>query len=471
MTKPCFLTALALCLSVPLAAQAPTAFVHARILTMTDAGTIEDGTILVRDGRIEAVGAGVKVPPGARVVDVAGGTVMPGLVHAWSEAGLGGNRGAPAPASQGGRRGGGRATPGGSSGGGNAQVAAARKIADQIYDRQDIFGDLLRAGVTTLVVHPDGTGFPGQAAELAPNVGPDVALTLRDEAYVVVSPAPGPRAGKAIKEALDKAQKALEERKKPKEEPKTEEKPAEGAKPAEAKPEGEAKPAEGEKKEGPAPEGKEGEKPKTEEKPAEAPKPPEKKPEPPKDPNIEVLADMLDGKRRAFLKLSSAMDVQHYRSFVGEDGLKSAAVVAERLDPRTGLLSLEAEWLKKAAPIVLTPPAMTQLPNTRTLVHPVKDLADAGLEIGFLIPDNPNAVRAMRFDVMELVRCGMPADAALRALTAVPAKALGLEGQVGSIATGRRADFLVFTGDPLDPVSDLRSVYLAGHEVESHNPR
>ncbi|MEY2983088.1 MAG: hypothetical protein RL562_3315, partial [Planctomycetota bacterium] len=277
MTKPCFLTALALCLSVPLAAQAPTAFVHARILTMTDAGTIEDGTILVRDGRIEAVGAGVKVPPGARVVDVAGGTVMPGLVHAWSEAGLGGNRGAPAPASQGGRRGGGRATPGGSSGGGNAQVAAARKIADQIYDRQDIFGDLLRAGVTTLVVHPDGTGFPGQAAELAPNVGPDVALTLRDEAYVVVSPAPGPRAGKAIKEALDKAQKALEERKKPKEEPKTEEKPAEGAKPAEAKPEGEAKPAEGEKKEGPAPEGKEGEKPKTEEKPAEAPKPPEKK--------------------------------------------------------------------------------------------------------------------------------------------------------------------------------------------------
>lgn len=472
MTKRCFLTALALCLSVPLAAQAPTAFVHARILTMTDAGTIEDGTILVRDGRIEAVGADVKVPPGARVVDVAGGTVMPGLVHAWSEAGLGGgNRGAGAPSFQGGRRGGGRPTRGGSGGGGNVQVMAARKIADQIYDRQDVFGELLAAGVTTLIVHPDGTGFPGQAAELAPNVGPDVALTVRDEAYVVVSPAPGPRAGKAIKEALDKAQKALEERKKPKEEPKPEEKPEGGEKPAEQKAEGEAKPAEGEKKEGPAPEGKEGEKPKAEEKPAEAPKPAEKKPEPPKDPNIEVLADVLDGKRKAFLKLSTAMDVQHYRSFVGDEPMKSAAIVAERLDPRTGLLSLEGEWLKKAAPIVLTPPAMAQVPNTRTLVHPVKDLADAGLQIGFLIPDSADGVRSMRFDLMELVRCGLPADTALRALTAVPAEALGLEDQVGSIAEGRRADLLVFTGDPLDPVSDLRSVYLAGHEVESHKTR
>lgn len=472
MTKRCFLTALALCLSVPLAAQAPTAFVHARILTMTDAGTIEDGTILVRDGRIEAVGADVKVPPGAHVVDVAGGTVMPGLVHAWSKAGLGGGGGGAAPSFPGGRRGG-RPTrvPSGGGGGGNAQVQAARKIADQIYDRQDIFGELLRAGVTTLVVHPDGTGFPGQAAELAPNVGPDVALAVRDEAYVVVSPAPGPRAGKAIKDALEKAQKALEERKKPKEEPKPEEKPAEGDKPAEQKPEGEAKPAEGEKKEGPAPEGKEGEKPKTEEKPAEAPKPQEKKPEPPKDPNIEVIADVLDGQRKAFLTLGSAMDVQHYRSFVGDEPMKSAAVVAERLDPRTGLLSLEAEWLKKAAPIVLTPPAMTQVPNTRTLVHPIKDLADAGLQIGFLLPDSANGVRSMRFDVMELVRCGLPADAALRAMTVVPAQALGIQDKVGSIAEGRRADLLVFTGDPLDPVSDLRSVYLAGHEVESHNPR
>ncbi|MDA1221935.1 MAG: amidohydrolase family protein, partial [Planctomycetota bacterium] len=294
---------------------------------------------------------------------------------------------------------------------------------------------------------------------------------VRDEAYVVVSPAPGPRAGKAIKDALDKAQKALEERKKPKEEPKPEEKPAEGDKPAEQKPEGEAKPAEGEKKEGPAPEGKEGEKPKTEEKPAEAPKPQEKKPEPPKDPNIEVIADVLDGQRRAFLTLGSAMDVQHYRSFVGDEPMKSAAVVAERLDPRTGLLSLEAEWLKKAAPIVLTPPAMTQVPNTRTLAHPIKDLADAGLQIGFLLPDSANGVRSMRFDVMELVRCGLPADAALRAMTVVPAQALGIQDKVGSIAEGRRADLLVFTGDPLDPVSDLRSVYLAGHEVESHNPR
>jgi Tol biopolymer transport system component len=66
----------------------------ARIITMGDAGTrktgvIENGTIIVRDNRIEAVGPGgsVKVPAGARVIDVAGKTIMPGLIdihaHIW----------------------------------------------------------------------------------------------------------------------------------------------------------------------------------------------------------------------------------------------------------------------------------------------------------------------------------------------------------------------------------------------------
>ncbi len=60
------------------------AFTNARIITMADddGGIIENGTVLVRDNRIVAVGANVVVPAGAQTVDVTGKTIIPGLVDA-----------------------------------------------------------------------------------------------------------------------------------------------------------------------------------------------------------------------------------------------------------------------------------------------------------------------------------------------------------------------------------------------------
>jgi imidazolonepropionase-like amidohydrolase len=53
------------------------------ILTMTK-GTISGGTVLIRDGKIAAVGADVQVPPGAEVVDATGKFVTPGIIDAHS---------------------------------------------------------------------------------------------------------------------------------------------------------------------------------------------------------------------------------------------------------------------------------------------------------------------------------------------------------------------------------------------------
>ncbi len=64
--------------------------------------------------------------------------------------------------------------------------------------------------------------------------------------------------------------------------------------------------------------------------------------------------------------------------------------------------------------------------------------------------------------MMELVRYGLPRDVALRGVTLVPAKALGVEDQVGSLRAGKSADLLLFSGDPLDPVSALVSVWHKG---------
>lgn len=54
------------------------------IITVGPQGTIANGTLLVRDGRIVAVGRDVAVPAGARVIDATGRYVIPGIIDAHS---------------------------------------------------------------------------------------------------------------------------------------------------------------------------------------------------------------------------------------------------------------------------------------------------------------------------------------------------------------------------------------------------
>ena len=59
------------------------AFTGARILDGTGKASIERGTIVVRDGRIEQVGPArrIRIPKGAERIDLAGKTIVPGLVN------------------------------------------------------------------------------------------------------------------------------------------------------------------------------------------------------------------------------------------------------------------------------------------------------------------------------------------------------------------------------------------------------
>jgi imidazolonepropionase-like amidohydrolase len=90
--------ALALCAAAPLAAQAPAltpavrpfvsvdapvvALTHVRVVDGTGAPARDDQTVILRDGRIEAIGpsASTRAPRGARVMELRGHTVIPGLV-------------------------------------------------------------------------------------------------------------------------------------------------------------------------------------------------------------------------------------------------------------------------------------------------------------------------------------------------------------------------------------------------------
>src|SRR5215470_3573735 len=67
-------------------AQAPTgtvvALTGARVIDGTGAAPVEGATIVVSDGRIQAVGKNLSIPAGATRVDMSGKTITPGIINA-----------------------------------------------------------------------------------------------------------------------------------------------------------------------------------------------------------------------------------------------------------------------------------------------------------------------------------------------------------------------------------------------------
>ncbi|HJX86438.1 MAG TPA: hypothetical protein VJ277_02655, partial [Gemmatimonadales bacterium] len=49
---------------------------------------LDSATVILRDGRIAAIGRGIAIPPDATVVDAKGKWVTPGLIHAGSSLGI-----------------------------------------------------------------------------------------------------------------------------------------------------------------------------------------------------------------------------------------------------------------------------------------------------------------------------------------------------------------------------------------------
>src|SRR5215510_5724622 len=141
------------------------------VVTVTGA-TIQKGTVIIRNGLIEAVGADIPIPGDARVVDATGMTVYPGLIDAYTNIGLGAT--APTPA-QGGR-GGGQPAPPVPAIPALASASAAQPTptpsgqspelmaSDQLKVAAETFDQQRSAGITTALVAPREGIYQGQSA-------------------------------------------------------------------------------------------------------------------------------------------------------------------------------------------------------------------------------------------------------------------------------------------------------------------
>src|SRR5688572_29390908 len=140
----------ALVLSIPTTAHSQTIAITGGRVHPVSGPVIENGTVLIRDGKIAAVGANVSVPAGATRIDASGKWVTPGLVNALTGLGVSEIGQVQATVDRGAR--------------GDNAIAAAFPVWEGVNPASTMLAPARNDGVTSVVIVPTGGLVAGQAA-------------------------------------------------------------------------------------------------------------------------------------------------------------------------------------------------------------------------------------------------------------------------------------------------------------------
>ncbi len=75
-------------------------------------------------------------------------------------------------------------------------------------------------------------------------------------------------------------------------------------------------------------------------------------------------------------------------------------------------------------------------------------------------------VRNLPYHAATAAAYGLPVEEALRAITLSPAEILGVENRVGSLEAGKHATLFVASGDPLETATQVEQAWIQGREVD-----
>jgi imidazolonepropionase-like amidohydrolase len=100
--------------------------------------------------------------------------------------------------------------------------------------------------------------------------------------------------------------------------------------------------------------------------------------------------------------------------------------------------------------------------DRREILETPAKLAKGGVPFAFITDAPVTAEEHLRVTAAFAVKYGLDREVALKALTTVPAGILGLSKDCGSLAEGKAADVVVWSGDPLSLASDVELVIVDG---------
>lgn len=177
----------------------------------------------------------------------------------------------------------------------------------------------------------------------------------------------------------------------------------------------------------------------------------------------QVLGEYLAGRGRVVFDVDRASDIRHVIELARREHLRAAVRGGDeawRVGPELAAADI---------PVILDP--FDDLPESfdsvgATLENAAR-LERAGVKIAFSFgtftgPMDPHNIRKLRQGAGIAVVHGLPAEAALAALTRNPAEIFGVADRNGSIERGRPADLVLWSGDPLEVTSLADEVFIQG---------
>lgn len=115
-------------------------------------------------------------------------------------------------------------------------------------------------------------------------------------------------------------------------------------------------------------------------------------------------------------------------------------------------------------PVLLTAPTLSDDPEGATPhLDTAALLAARGVTLAIQSGTDPRADALVR-EAAFAVRGGLSREVALAAITSVPAKILGIDDRVGSLAAGKDGDLVIWSGHPLSLASKALTVFIEGVE-------
>jgi imidazolonepropionase-like amidohydrolase len=375
-----------------------------------DGEPVDGGTVLIRDGKIAAVGtaADVDVPDGAQEVDASGCWVLPGFIESHAHVGVHED---------------GEAWAGNDTNEMTDPVGSRFRALDGINPADIGFVDALSGGVTSSVIKP-GSGNPiGGQTVAVKNWGRTVDEMVFRESVSVKSAlgenpkrvygdkgkTPSTRLGVAavIREAFVAAQnyKAKRDHKADKGEPVD------------------------------------------------------------RDLGLETLVRVLDGELLWDQHTHRADDIATAIRLAEEFGYQ---LVVNHGTEGHLIADLLAE---KNIPVIFGPMFTTRVKvelRNRTM-RGAGIMAKAGVKLAITTDHPVVPINFLVHQATLAVKEGLDRKTALRALTVNPAEILRLDDQVGSLKPGLDGDVVLWSGDPLDVMSRALRVFINGREVYTYD--
>ena len=102
--------------------------------------------------------------------------------------------------------------------------------------------------------------------------------------------------------------------------------------------------------------------------------------------------------------------------------------------------------------------------RNRSLANPGR-LAAAGVTIAITTDHPVVPIHFLIHQATLAVKEGLDPVTALRAVTINPARIIGVDSRIGSLAAGKDADLVIWSGDPLDVMSRAERAFVDGREI------